>query len=231
MNKAVILASGGLNSTVAAAAAREQYEPALLHVAWGHRTAERELACFNQIAKSLNIEQTRIADLTCLATLGNNARVNRKIGVEDSHALGQETPATFALGLMPTLLSVAAAWAGGIGATRIIVGIRESHGLARPGVGTLYPDYRREFIQTFNLMLQYARPSNRELAVEAPLLELTRAEVVKLGNLMNVPFEQTWSCYTSNDEPCGRCLACTTRAAGFLKAVIPDPLLLETASK
>ena len=95
-----------------------------------------------------------------------------------------------------------------------------------PAISHLYPDYRREFLQTFNLMLEYGKPSGRELLVEAPLAELTRQEIVLLGRRLKLPFEKTWSCCRTGDEPCAKCLACATRAAGFLRAGIPDPLLL-----
>ena len=69
--------------------------------------------------------------------------------------------------------------------------------------------------------------TKQELTVEAPLLELNRAEVIKLGDLMDVPFEKTWSCYVNNDTPCKRCLGCVSRISGFLKAGRPDPLLAQ----
>jgi len=230
MDRAVILTSGGINSTVAVAVAREQYEPALLHIAWGHRTAERELACFEQIASTYGIEKTMVAELSCLSVFGGNARSSKRIPVEDASTLGQGNPATFMLGLMPSMLSIAASWAGAIGARRIIVGTAENYALPGPAISDLYPDYKSEFIQTFNLMLSYAKPSERELSVEAPLLELARDEIIQLGHNLQAPFESTWSCYRDNENPCGRCLGCVMRSVGFIRSGIPDPLMADTAS-
>lgn len=227
MDRAVVLMSGGVNSAVAAAVAREQYEVSLLHIAWGHRTGERETACFEQLCSGMRTDRVMIADLSCMATFGGSARVSKRFSIDDANALGKETPSTFALGLIPSMLSVAAAWASAIGAKRIIIGISEDYKLPGPTMSTLYPDYRRDFIQTYNLMLEYAKPQGRELLVEAPLIEVGRTEVVRLGSRLGVPWEKTWSCYRNIDAPCGRCLGCANRANGFLKAGLPDPLLLE----
>lgn len=231
MDKAVVLVSGGINSAVAAAVAREQYDAHLLHVAWGHRSAERELTCFESIAAHLRIDQTLVAQMAWLSSFGGNSRSTRKALIEEMSALGPETPSTFALGLIPTMLGVAATWAGAVGAKRIIIGTSEDYDVAGPRISKLYPDYRREFVQTFNLMLEYAKPKARDLAVEAPLAELTRQEVVLLGKRLKLPFDKTWSCYRGNEEPCGKCLGCATRTAGFLRAGLPDPLLLEPAAR
>lgn len=231
MDKAIVLVSGGLNSAVAATVAREQYEVHLLHVAWGHRAAEREAACFDSLAAHLRIESTLFANLDWLASLGGNSRTSKRIAMEDLSTLGKQTPSTYVLGLIPTMLGVAAAWAGTIDARRIVIGTCEDHDVPGPAISQIYPDYRREFIQTFNLMLDYAKPDNRELLVEAPLAELTREEIVLLGRRLKLPLEKTWSCYRNNDEPCGKCLGCTTRAAGFLRAGTPDPLLLEPVAR
>src|SRR5438093_475761 len=82
-------------------------------------------------------------------------------------------------------------------AVRIIIGTSEDHSTSKIPISHLYPDYRREFLQSFNLVLQYGKTRDQELAIEAPLLELSRAEVVKLGDLMGVPFEHTWSCFAN----------------------------------
>lgn len=227
MDKVVVLASGGINSTVAVALAREQYEPALLHVAWGHRAAERELTAFQQVSSALRIEKTTVAELSGVATFGGSARVSKRLSIEDAGAMGNGTPSTFTLGLLPGMLSLAAAWASSLGAKRIVLGISEDHGVPGPAISEIYPDHRLEFLQTYNLMLSYAKPSHYELVVEAPLIDMKRSEVVRLGHRLGVPFEGTWSCYKGDENPCGRCRACATRAAGFLQTKTPDPLLLE----
>jgi len=229
MDKAVILVSGGINSAVAAAVAREQYAPALLHVTWTHRAAEREKLAFEQVAARLSAEATLTVDLTSQTIFGNNARVSKRQVIEDATTLGHKTPATFVPGLLPSMLGLAAAWAGTIGARRIILGISEDHDAFGPPISELYPDHRIEFLQTYNLMLRYASSAKHPLELEAPLVELSRSEVVQLGHRLNVPFDLTWSCYAGNSTPCQRCHPCTTRAAGFLKAKIPDPLLLQPA--
>src|SRR5690348_14266624 len=83
MDKAIVLMSGGINSAVAAAVAREQYDAALLHVAWSHRAAEREQTSFQQLVAAWRTEKTLIAEVNCLAAMGGNARANKKLAVED----------------------------------------------------------------------------------------------------------------------------------------------------
>lgn len=231
MDKAVVLVSGGVNSAVLAAAAREEYECHLLHVAWGHRAAERELLAFEQLAAHFRTDKTMVAELSCLAAFGGNSRSSKRVQMEEVLTLGQDTPSTFVLGLMPCILSLAASWASSLGAKRILVGTSEDHDIPGPVISHIYPDYRRDFVQVFNLMLEYAKPSGLELMVEVPLAELTRQEVVSLGRKLKVPFDKTWSCYRSNEEPCGKCLGCASRAGGFLRACCPDPLLLEPAHR
>ena len=227
MDSAVILSSGGINGAVAAAVAREQYELALLHVTWGHRAAERELIAFEQLAAATKPKQTSIVELSSLAAFGGNARISRRIPIEQASTLGGDTPNTFMLGLTPTLLSLGTAWAGSIGAKRIFIGTSENHGVSGPAIGQLYPDHRSVFLAAFNLMLQHAKPTKRELIVTAPLLDLTKTEVIQLGRQLKVPFEHTWSCYAGNERPCDHCLSCTTRAAAFLQTGQPDPLPTE----
>ncbi len=92
MEKAIVLVSGGLNSAVAAAVAREQYEIHLLHLNWGHRSAERELASYNAVAAHLRVERLLTVDAGWMSALGGNARTCRKIPIEDLSALRGDTP-------------------------------------------------------------------------------------------------------------------------------------------
>lgn len=227
MDRAVVLVSGGINSAVVTAIAREQYEPVLLHVGWSQRAADRELAAFEQMAAHFSIEKTLAADLPCMAVFGGNSRVSKRLSIEDANTLGQETPSTFAPGVLPTMLGLAASWAGAIKARRIFIGISEGTGSSGPTLAQLYPDYRREFVQAYNLTLRYALPLRHDLLVEAPLIDLNRGEIVRLGLKCEIPFALTWSCYAGGNRPCGRCLGCVNRALGFTKAGVADPLLLE----
>jgi 7-cyano-7-deazaguanine synthase len=224
LEKAVALVSGGICSAVAAAVARDQYEVAALHVAWGHRSAAAERRSFEAITAALEIHTTSVAELPCLANWGGNARSNRKLVIEDANTLQTKTPATFAFGVMPTMLSLAATWAKSIGADRIITGTVEDFETGSCPISHLYPDHRIEFLQTFNLMLYYAQPAKEDLIIEAPLIELSRKEIVQLGAKMHIPFKSTWSCYQDNQKPCGRCLGCQIRTSGFLSARIADPI-------
>ena len=227
MDRAVVLVSGGVNSAVITAIAREQYEPVLFHVGWNHRAAEREMAAFEQLAAHFGIEKTLAADLPCMAAFGGNSRVSKRLSIEDANTLSQETPSTFAPGVLPSMLGLAASWAGAIKARRIFVGISEGPGVSGPTLAQLYPDYRREFIQAYNLTLRYALPLKQDLLVEAPLIDLSRGEIVRLGLRCEIPFALTWSCYAGGNRPCGRCLGCVNRGQGFTKAGVADPLFLE----
>jgi 7-cyano-7-deazaguanine synthase len=227
MEKAIVLVSGGINSAVAAWLTKEQASPALMHVAWGHRAGEREKECFEHLGALLEVEKSTIVEVPALAGFGHNSRSSRRVSMEDATHLTSDTPSTFVLGLVPTLLSLAATWAGTIGARRIIIGLNEDYDLPGPRIGDLYPDYRQEFVQTFNLMLQYAKPHRRELMVEAPLIDLTRHEILMMAQRMQIPFDKTWSCYRQSDQPCGRCWGCSNRSSGFMAINAPDPLATE----
>jgi 7-cyano-7-deazaguanine synthase len=230
MDRAVILVSGGINSAVAAAAMREQCQLAWLHVAWGHRSAERELIAFEAMAHHFKADPTLVAELSCMAAIGGNARASRRLSIEDAEVLTGKTPSTFAAGLLPAMISVAAAWAASLKARRIILGIASDHQTGRYPLSQLYPDHRREFAQACNLMLAYATAPGQEIRVETPLMDLSRPEVIKLGRRLGVPFDRTWSCYADNETPCQRCLGCADRAAGFVRAGVPDPLMAVPAS-
>jgi 7-cyano-7-deazaguanine synthase len=228
--RAVILVSGGVNSAVAAAIAREQYEPAWLHVAWGHRSGERERSAFQALAQSLKPSAVEVADLSCMAGFGGNARVSRRLSIEDAEALGRQVPGTFAAGLLPSMISVAASWAASLGSRRVILGLNADPQTGKPPLEQLYPDHRPEFVQACNLLLTYSMPADRAVQVEAPVMDLSRSEIVKLAHQLDVPLDQTWSCYADNKAPCQRCLGCANRMAGFLHAGVPDPLFVEAAA-
>ncbi len=224
MRRAVVLVSGGVNSCVAAAI-KDAYEPALLHVRYPHRAAIRELECFQRLVKHMGVRNSLVAELPHLAQVTGNARVDRRVPIEDAAALTDNKPAgTYVPGLMTTMLSLAFNWATAIGATRIVVGISENLGPPGPPTAGLYPDHRREVLHAFEDIIRLSLPSPVAMELAAPLVNLTRPDVVRLGQRFSVPFGMTWSCYASDEKPCEKCYGCATRMRGFIDAGVPDPI-------
>lgn len=223
--QAVVLNSGGLNSAVVTAMALKEYAVKLLHVRYGHRSQTRETTLFEKQAEFLGVKEKLIVDMPHFAVIGGNARVSRKRQIEDATAIGEGTSNCYVPGLISSLLSAAFNWACVLGATKIFVGVSEDLGPPGPKTNSMYPDYSRDYIQLCNHLLGEAS-RGKPITVETPLIDMSRTEIVKLGNRLGTPFELTWSCLSSSTEPCGGCVGCATRNRGFLDAAIPDPVLM-----
>ncbi len=226
--KAVVLTSGGLNSAVVTSIATQDLSVAMLHVRFGHRAAQREEDLFNKQADHFQIKERMVVDLPHFGAIGHNARVSRRKTIEDALAIGDGPSNCYVPGLVSSLLSVGFSWASEIGATKIMIGVSENLGPPAPKTCAVYPDYSREYIQLCNHMFCVAT-SRKRITVEAPIIDLDRAEIVKLGHRLKTPFELTWSCVSSGSEPCGGCVGCATRNRGFLDATIPDPVMTQMA--
>lgn len=228
-SKAVILCSGGLNSAVVAAVAQPEYSLAFLHVRFGHRAADRESQFFERLVDYFDPTQHATIEMPHFSSMGGNARVSRKYALEDARAISEGKSNGYVPGLVSTMLSAAYTWANVIGAQKIMIGVSEDLGPPAPRTSTIYPDYAREHIELCNQAFAIAS-AGKPILVEAPLIDLQRSEIIKLGQRANTPFDLTWSCLSSNEEPCGACLGCATRSRGFVDAGLPDPLLVrETA--
>ncbi|MBN2562668.1 MAG: 7-cyano-7-deazaguanine synthase [Phycisphaerae bacterium] len=227
-NKVVVLCSGGLNSAVVSSLAVREHPVAMLHVRYGHRAAQKEAELFEEQADIFGVRERLVVDMPHFATIGGNARVNRKRQIEDAMAMGDEESNCYMPGLVVGLLSAAFTWASTIGATKILVGVSEDLGPPGPKTSSIYPDYSREAVQLCNHLFGEVSPRGR-ISIEAPIVDLSRAEIVKIGHRLGTPFQLTWSCLSSGTEPCGACIGCATRNRGFLDAAIPDPIMLEPA--
>ena len=224
MDTAVVLHSGGINSTVAACIAKQECNVALLHVDYGQRAAIRERKCFEDIAQFYQIREAHVTELGCFSDFGGNARCESHLDIEDANASTPGVPPSFVPGLMPTLLGIAVAFAQQKNATRIYIGTSEQPGPPIADDRTPYPDHRREFYQRFSYMIDTALPADTKLKIELPLIDLTRKEIITLGLKLNIPFPRTWSCLRNAEKPCGTCLGCATRVRGFIAAGTIDPL-------
>lgn len=227
---AVILNSGGLNSAVAASIAAHDYELAMMYVRIGHRAEERERTCFDKQAEHFKVDRILTTELPHFAAVGAGARVNRKRPIEDVMAMEPDGGSSCYLpGMIGSLLHAAFAWACHIDANVIYLGISENLGPPAPPTSKVFPDYARETVQLCQHAFAVAMP-RREITIEVPLLDLNRADVIRLGQRLKSPLELTWSCLSTGAHPCGGCLGCVTRQRGFLDAGVADPVQLAAGS-
>lgn len=220
--RAVVLASGGLDSTVAAAVARRDgYDLHLLTIAYRQRHAV-EIERAGQVAAALGAQQHLVVDVD-LRAIGGSALTGDLPVPKNRTELdrGQGIPITYVPGRNVIFLSLAAAHAEVLGASVIYFG---ANVLDYSG----YPDCRPEFIRAFEAAVQAGTKTGAEgkrIEVRTPLLALTKAEIIQLGMTLNVPFHLTHSCYDPvGATACGQCDSCLIRKQGFAKAGVVDPI-------
>jgi 7-cyano-7-deazaguanine synthase len=220
VEKAVALVSGGLKSGVMVAAERDRCELLALHIRTGGRASPAEQAAFTHLCEKWGIAQPTVVSMPHLAELIDSPWFDSSAAAIDLQADADAWDCSVP-GLMPSLLDVAVLHAIRVGARRILVGACEFP-TAAPRLGPLQPDHRREFYQVYNEMLSTAIPAAPP-AVYTPLIDLSLADIVKLGQRLRVPLDATWSCLLASQKPCGKCAGCRHRAIGFLQAGIADP--------
>ena len=227
--KAVVLLSGGVDSTTALATARRDgYRPFAISFRYGQRH-EAELAAAARIAADLRVEQHLVVDVG-LGAIGGSALTD-SIDVPKHDDVGQlnaEIPVTYVPARNTVFLSLALAWCEVIGSEDIFVGV---NAVDYSG----YPDCRPEYITAFetvaNLATKAAVEGRQRIRIHAPLMHLTKAEIVALGTSLGVDYALTHSCYDpdSAGRACGRCDSCLLRRDGFRQAGLEDPTSYQDA--
>ncbi len=213
---AVVLMSGGLDSCVAAAAARRDFELACFHANYGQRTVHRELAAFR--AQAAHFAATRVleADLNYLGTMGGSSLTDLSRPVPTG-ADGPGIPSTYVPFRNSNLLAAAVAWAEVLGAEAIFIG---ANVLDNPG----YPDCRPEYFAAFQRLIALGTRPETRISIHTPLIDLDKAGIIRLGLKLQAPLELTWSCYQAEEAACGQCSSCRLRLRGFADAGVPDPI-------
>ena len=221
---AVVLLSGGLDSaTVAAIAASEGFRVHALSFAYGQRHSF-ELEAARQVAKRLGVAQHRIATIDLRAFGGSALTDNIDVPKGRSAAEMEDgIPVTYVPARNTIFLSFALAWAEVLGASDIFIGV---NALDYSG----YPDCRPEFIRAFehlaNLATKAGVEGRQRLNIHTPLMQLTKAQIIRRGMELGVDYSLTSSCYdpASDGGPCGQCDSCVLRRKGFRENGIDDPL-------
>lgn len=216
----IVLASGGLDSAVTTAIAVKEGDVALLHANYGQRTEERELKAFNAIADFYGIKERLTIDIDHLRLIGGSALTDTSIEVPTGDIDSTEIPITYVPFRNAHFLSAAVSWAEVIGADSIYIGAVEADSSG-------YPDCTEEFFKAFQGALDTGTRPDTDITIRTPLIDKTKAEIVRLGVEMKAPLELTWSCYKVSDAACGVCDSCLLRLRGFKEAGIKDPIKYE----
>ncbi len=220
MKKAVILVSGGLDSaTVLAIAQAAGYACYAVSFDYGQRHSA-ELDAARQVAARASVIEHRIVSID-LSQFGGSALTDETIDVPEANASQDDIPITYVPARNTVFLSLALAWSEVLGACDIFVGV---NAVDYSG----YPDCRPEFIESFERMANLATRAGVEeqkLTVHAPLIDLTKAQIIQQGIALGVDYSLTVSCYQADDQgaACGVCDSCFLRREGFVSAGVPDP--------
>lgn len=218
--RAVVVLSGGMDSTVCAALAVQEHGPAAvaaLHIDYGQRTEARERDSFEAICDRLGIARRLVVQNQSLSQIGGSALTDSKIDVPDAGPeIGTQVPITYVPFRNAHFLSVAVSWAEVLEAETIYIGAvqQDSSG---------YPDCRPEYYAAFNEVIRQGTKDG-SIRIVTPLINLKKAEIVKLGLELAAPFHLTWSCYSREDTACGVCESCVLRLRAFAAAGSVDPI-------
>jgi 7-cyano-7-deazaguanine synthase len=219
---AVVLLSGGLDSYTAAAMIGAQgFRLHALSVRYGQRHAI-EMRAARAVAASLGVERHVEIDVD-LSSFGGSSLTSEMPVPKDRDIDHAEIPSTYVPARNTVFLSLALGWAEVLGTQDLVIGV---NALDYSG----YPDCRPEFIRAFEALANLATKAGvegRRFRVHAPLLELSKADIVRLGLSLGLDYGLTHSCYDPDPQgrPCGHCDSCRLRAAGFREAGVADPLV------
>ena len=215
---AIVLVSGGMDSCVTAAiAARENEEVAFLHISYGQRTEARERRAFNDIADFYGVARRLDVSIEYLARIGGSSLTDRAIEVAEADLGSTEIPTSYVPFRNANMLAIATSWAEVLGAHAIYIGA-----VAEDSSG--YPDCRPEFYAAFEKTIETGTKPETVIKIRTPIIELSKAEIVRKGIELAAPLRLSWSCYRSEDAACGTCDSCALRLRGFARAGVEDPI-------
>lgn len=222
MSKAIVLLSGGLDSTTALYLAKSQGYDEIYAITFQYgQKHDKELKSALAVAKAAGVKEHKVVNLL-LNQWSGCTLTDPQLEVEDGNVERQDIPATYVPARNMVFLSVAASWADALDITDIFIGVSE---VDYSG----YVDCREEFIRAMedaiNLGTVLGAEKKQRIKIHAPFMHMTKANEVRLGAKLGVDFSLTWTCYRGGDTPCGTCDSCLLRAKAFEEAEERDPLI------
>jgi 7-cyano-7-deazaguanine synthase len=223
-NLAICLVSGGMDSCVTAAIAKEENdEIAFLHVSYGQRTERRERQAFNDIADFYGVTRWLAVSIEYLARIGGSSLTDKSIEVTEANLESKEIPTSYVPFRNANMLSIATSWAEVLGAQKIYIGA-----VAEDSSG--YPDCRPEFYEAFEKAIDAGTKPGTNIEIKTPIIHLSKADIVKKGIALDAPLHLSWSCYRNEDLACGTCDSCALRLRGFAGVGARDPIAYKAAN-
>ncbi len=221
---AVCLASGGMDSCVTTAIAKQENEEiALLHISYGQRTERRERNAFEDIADFYKVEKRLAVSIEYLAKIGGSSLTDKNIEITEADLETKEIPTSYVPFRNANMLAIATSWAEVLKADSIYIGA-----VAEDSSG--YPDCRPEFYKAFERTIEAGTKPETNIKIKTPIIHLSKAEIVKKGIELNAPLDLSWSCYRNENLACGTCDSCALRLRGFKRAGEKDPIRYENIS-
>lgn len=216
--RAVVLASGGMDSATAAAVARaDGYELYFLHTSYGQRTETKEYECASAQADAFDASDFLHLTTDHLSKIGGSSLTDDTHDVTDADLESDEIPTTYVPFRNSNLLSMATAYAEANDCNAVFIG---AHSEDFSG----YPDCRPEFFEAFQQVVDLGTKPETEIALKAPFVEWSKTDIAEQGLELGVPYESTWSCYREEEPACGTCDACAYRLQAFQNIGEHDPI-------
>ena len=215
---AICLVSGGMDSCVTTAIAKEENdELAFLHVSYGQRTEKREREAFEALADHYDVKSRLVISLEHLAKIGGSSLTDARIPVTIANLSAPGIPSSYVPFRNAHLLSAAVSWGEVIKATAIYIGA-----VAEDSSG--YPDCRPEFYDAFQNVVDIGTKPETRITVQTPVIAMRKSEIVQRGIELGAPLHLTWSCYKESELACGNCDSCALRLRAFREAGARDPI-------
>lgn len=216
--RAVILASGGMDSATATAIARETgYELYMLHISYGQQTETKERECAKTQAEIFDAVDFLHLTSDHLSKVGSSTLTDDEMDVEEADLETDEIPNSYVPFRNGNLMSMAVSYAEANECDAVFIG---AHSEDFSG----YPDCRPEFFNAFQRVVNVGTKPETEISIEAPFVEWSKTDIAKRGLELEVPYEHTWSCYRDEAPACGTCDACAFRLQAFQRLGEQDPI-------
>ncbi|UPV73848.1 7-cyano-7-deazaguanine synthase QueC [Halorussus limi] len=219
--RAVVLASGGMDSATAAhVAADEGYDLYLLHTSYGQETEDKEYECARTLADELDAADFLHVETGHLAAIGGSSLTDDEMEVEDADLDSEEVPTSYVPFRNANLLAMATSYAEANECEALFIG---AHSEDFSG----YPDCRPAFFDAFQRVVDAGTKDDTDIDLRAPFVEWSKTDIAERGTELGVSYEHTWSCYRAEAPACGTCDACAFRLEAFQNIGVRDPIEYE----